>query len=668
MNIPQLGQAIYDRWQSMKRKLPMIVFAAFACYGLYYLDGVKQRFDEEKTEPILIDQTFKDRLGVEFTKRSRDEAIWKDIEQFIAVRQYATDNDFINKVAARISRVADAKERVADTTFKECIAKSATQYAPKAATTEAAKPAPTESPKPATAVPTKSDTTGAAQAAGTEPQPQSTPAAPDDRQKCADNYFASNQDAYRQAQDRIANVYSYLKPVKLKEVKTNFDKEKGQAPETYGYFESALKPTFDDQSGLHIIYQTLRVSLIVLIVFAFISFVVLLLGRLMLTDGVKTVTDQATSFIGASKGAILPGAKGAALSIAAFGLGAAVVGGVPIVSSNDQAGVYDPPGQVKSRNPPPGGGKGNNGGSARSGGGIYDYGHNQYAYDNSINDYSFPQDNSVTNNGGGLPPVVSVTPNVTVVPAPDNESKVDVDSEFTKSITESLDSLKTANQELSKKLAAFAQPAAKEDIKVANQKETNNDKEDKPLVIKEAEKGAISTSISPISAGLTSIKEATTTALDDVQTTNLDEPVKPKERSTIARWFRGPDKYFVSKRSVAQLEKIRKERDVLNNAAIKRLELVAKDPVVTAQVKTDAEQKVTELRQQLTADDLILKAVKSLYILGRKPKEAAKFYDEIHHALDELLVTSTSDSQKEAETRKRFQDWRDTILTYTRID
>ena len=61
------------------------------------------------------------------------------------------------------------------------------------------------------------------------------------------------------------------------------------------------------------------------LLYAFIFFVVLLLSSLMLSDGIKTVTDQATSFIGPGRGSMLT--RSAALSIAALGVGAAVGAG-----------------------------------------------------------------------------------------------------------------------------------------------------------------------------------------------------------------------------------------------------------------------------------------------------------------------------------------------------
>jgi hypothetical protein len=623
MNTRQLGQALSERWKSMRRKLPIIVCAALACYGLYYLDQVKRRFDEEKAKPILIDDTVKNRVGKKFKENGGTEDEWAAVEKFIA-KQHTTPGNFVNNVAARISQEAEVTQFAAEARFKDCLSKALASSS------------------------SVEDTTATVE-----------------RDACATAYLKRNEDAYREAQSKIANAYRYIKQRDLDEIKKNLEAEEFQRtgePKPAGYVASALQPTLDDQSGLHIIYQTFRISLLVLIVFAFISFVVLLLSALMLSDGIKTFTEHATSFIGSGKPPTPLLTKGTILSIAALGLGTAVVAGGAVSSFSGATAVHEPAPLVKSSKPADAA-TGGKGAPSRPNSSQYDYSDTQYAYDNSNNDYSFLDNHSVTSNYPLPAPVIRVFPEVSVVPTDIGGHGGVADESLTNSIKTHLNNMLVLNQQLLAKLDKLVPVPAKEDIKVSNHVKDNADK---PLLIQDASTGPISESISSLKTNLESIKNATTALdLDAVQTTNVDKPIQPKERSLVGRWFRGSDKYFVSKRSVDQLEHVKKGRVSRNDIEKQRLKTEAdNDPTK----KIAAEKQIAELDSKSEADGLILEAIKLLYLQGGKPTEEAKLFAELKTTLRELLLKSTLTSKRQDDTLDRLQEWRDTILTYTRIN
>jgi hypothetical protein len=101
-------------------------------------------------------------------------------------------------------------------------------------------------------------------------------------------------------------------------------------------FDSLLKPVLDEQSSLYVVFQTLRLTALILLVLSFGFVLVMALRQLPLTNGSDALTDQFKSLI-----AFKPGgggqdiARAAVLSVAAVGVGtAAFVAGNSI---NDKA-------------------------------------------------------------------------------------------------------------------------------------------------------------------------------------------------------------------------------------------------------------------------------------------------------------------------------------------
>lgn len=612
---PTFKQAFSDRWTSMRRKLPIIIAAAFACYGLYYLDLVKRRFDEEKSTPVLINQNVKARLGVLVGNEAGKET-WDDIKDFIVVDQYTAESDFINKVAARISGDAQAKEFVAQERFRKCVAKAL--------------------------------------------EPSLI-----DPESCAENYLTQNKAAHVKAENRIANVYRYIKPLNLKA-------ESRKAQEAAGvkvtpqrekwYVESSLQPILNEQGGVHIIYQILRIALIVVIAFALISVMVLLLTTVMLSDGIKVLTEHATSFIGLGKSSIGPAAKVGVLSVAALGLGGAFVAGTTTTTSATEPAAYQREGgMLKSPNPalPPGRTSKD---PARPNVTHHDGSNIQYSFGDSGNIYDNSQKTSLAGENPFQDLNVKVFPEVSVPRLDPIESHVSLDPSVTDSLRVYLESLRSLNQELARQVAALAAPQVKDDIKVSNL--LKNPIEKDPLLILDAAKGPISDSISRVETNLNPIKDVAT-SLADFQVTSLDTPANPNARPFLVRLFRGPNKYFVSKRSLEQLEEIKKGRQALRHTEIQQLRANAGDDSAKQLAIAST---IAHLEWKIAADDVILLAVKDLYLEVAKPTDADTFYKSLRDTLTRLLGQSKILPEKHPDTLERLKYWRDTILTYTRID
>lgn len=612
---PVLKQAFSNRWLSLRRKAPIIIAAALACYGLYYLDDAKRKFDKERSKPIPITESVKSKLG-DNIRPVAGVNTWNEIEKFIVTDQYSAESDFINKIAGRISAEMDAKEFAAREEFKKCVA-------------HALEP------------PAEDDT-----------QVRKT------RQECTDGYLADNQAAYTEAEKRIANVYRYIKDLNLKDMA-------GVTPSAKGYVESSLQPILNDQGGLHIIYQILRIALIVVIVFALISVVVLLLTTVMLSDGVKVLTEHATSFIGLGKGSIAPVAKGAAISIAALGLGGALVAGASTGPGDSEPATYQRENNaLRSPNvtPPT---KGSNKESTRPNVTHHDGSNIQYEFGPSANSYDYSQHSTFGGNDPTQTPInFSPEINVPQLRLPRTgpiESNLSLDADTTGAITAYLNSLRVLNEQLSVKIAAVASPQSKDDIRVSN---LLKNAEKDPLLILDAGKGPISDSISRVETNLNPIKDVAT-SLADFQVTSLDTPANPNERPFLVRLLRGPNKYFVSKRSVEQLEEIKKGRQALRRTEIQQVRAGAGDD--SAQ-KPEIAAIIAHLEWKIAADDVILQAVKGLYLDANKPADADTFYNNLQGKLTGLLWQSKILPEKHPNTLERLKYWRDTILTYTRID
>lgn len=601
-----LRQAVSDRWKSMKRKWPAIVFAGLACYGLYYLDQVKHGFDEEKARPLVVDEDFKLRLKNEFMKQGSRDDEWKEVESFIHGGEYSSADDLINKSVARISRANEPYEFVAQAAFRNCVAKALAQPV------EASESNRSEPPSPVSAA-----------------------------EKCSTDYIAADEKSYRATQDKVANVYGFLKKAPLKKIGA----ELAGRQERMGFFQALLRPTLDEQSGLYIIYQILRLSLVVIIVFALISIVVLLLRTLMLGDGAKTVTDQATSFIGSSRGGLAPVGKAAVITVATLGLGTAVAAGVSINNKADQALAQNQNPPSESRRTPPEG-KGTNSPSTRSTT-RYDSRNTQYDYGdaNNLFDYSTHQE---TASAATLPPVVNIYPRIKVVDSGSGKgggptsSNLLLDPILVTNLNSYLQSLTKTNSELVEKIKALTSSPSTDEIKVANHVTKNalNEPEDKALLVslKGQLTDSISTSMNELNSKLKSLE-------DNLHALNLDKPANPSGRSPLRALIQ-PDRYFVSRRALDQIA------DVMNEFAAKHRQQFAGPDTASQAVD-----------EKLLADGAISDALKSLYLSGGSPVKREEFLNNLFAELQQTNYYKKNQPM----VKGRFNFWRDTILTYTRI-
>jgi len=624
MKINVLRQAVSQRRKSMLRRCPVIIFAGLACYGLYYLDQVKQGFDEEKARPLLVDQNFRDRLKSEIVKQKDGSKKWKEIEDFISVNQASTADDFINKVVARISRERDAKDFVAQARFKSCVAR-------------------------ALATPSE-----ASEAQSSEQEAQN----------CSDTYTAADERFYREAQDKIANVYTSLKDVPLKKIGAELAGESTSK----GFFQALLRPTLNDESGLHIIYQILRISLVVIIVFALLSVVSLLLITLMLGDGVKTMTEQATSFIGSGKGTLLPVGRVAALSVAALGVGTAVGAGVSNNNKADQALVQQQSALPESRRTPSRDKAVRN--PLEQPTKHHDSTNTQYDIGDTNTFYDYP-DQRETSASATLPPVIQVYPRVSVVDSGSGgdlgssrnssgsssssvSSKLALDPAFVSSIQSYLQNLTNMTRDLSQKINSI--PSKTDEIKVANHVKPDN--QDKALLVEleQATKTSISDSFKDLDNKMKSLKDS----LDDLHAISLGNPANPTQRSALSSLLRGPNRYFVSKRSLEQVADVMAGYAAFYNGEKKKFS--STDNMDSAQ-KAFAQEQVKLYDEKIAADAAILEAMKWLYVSGGSPLEKEAFLKKLKAQLQQTSYYQ----QNQSMVIGRFDFLRDTILTYTRI-
>jgi hypothetical protein len=603
-----LRQAVSDRWKSMKRKWPAIVFAGLACYGLYYLDQVKHGFDEEKARPLVVDENFKLRLKNEFMKQGSRDDEWQEVESFIHGGEYNSADDLINKSVARISRANEPYEFVAQAAFRNCVAKALAQPV------EASESNRSEPPSPVSAA-----------------------------EKCSTDYIAADEKSYRATQDKVANVYGFLKKAPLKKIGA----ELAGRQERMGFFQALLRPTLDEQSGLYIIYQILRLSLVVIIVFALISIVVLLLRTLMLGDGAKTVTDQATSFIGSGRGGLAPVGKAAVITVATLGLGTAVAAGVSINNKADQALAQNQNPPAESRRTPPEG-RGTNTPSTRSTT-HYDSRNTQYDYGdaNNLFDYSTHQETA----SAATPSVVNIYPRIKVVDSGSGKGggpttgNLSLDPTLVTNLNSYLQSLTKANSDLVEKIKALTASPSTDEIKVANHVTKNalNEPEDKALLVslKGQSTDSISTSLHDLDGKLKSLQDLITS----LNATNLDKPANPSGRSPLRALIQ-PDRYFVSRRALDQIA------DVMNEFGAKHRQEIA-GPDTASQV----------VDEKLLADGAISDALKSLYVSGGSPVKKKEFLNNLFAELQQTNYYKKNEQM----VKGRFNFWRETILTYTRI-
>lgn len=657
INLRSVGLAISQRSRSIGRKLPILIVATFACYSLSYLDYVKNRFDEGKARPLLIDENFKTRIESKVTPKEGGVKAWRQIGNLISVNQYSTEENFINKSVDQISRAVEAQEFVAQAAFKGCVAKALL-----------------------VSIPGKGSSNSSPGKGLSETQEQ-----PGDPQKCSDDYIATHNKSYSDAQDRIASVYRYLKPLNLKEIRTTLDNEelesRGQPQVVVqeNYLETSFQPILDEKTGLYVIYQIFRISCVVIIVFTLIAFGALLLRALLLTDGVRVLTEQATAVIGGSRSVVLPNiAKTAIMSVAALGVGTAVVAGVTINNKADQALAQLETGAdgrdgTRSRSSLPGSGAGTRAGNGPGGTTTtahYDSTNAQYDYARSESNF-FYSDNRTAENSPSLPPVVQVFPRINVeVPGatrnevgldPDLTAKMkryfesqiqvnkDTSTELVNNMRISFESLNQANKDLSSKLAELIVPTRSNDVKVANQDLRT------PLLI-------------DFQAGSDNLRKLND-ALEDLQRLNLDTPLQPKGSPTIRGWLFGSNRYFMSKRAATQLK-----------ALIKGKGDTIRDEKLTANAKTkqEIEEAIKDKAATLKADDLISKAMELLYINGGKPLSKKELLKQVETVLLDLVNADPNpdidqqalDRQKALDRLKaleRLKLWSDTILTYTQV-
>lgn len=643
----ELKQAYKKRLISMRRWLVLIVAAALACVVLYRMDSAKTNFEKQKSTPLLVDSLVKAQLHnafIEVAAKKADlklreddrkkaaEPIWKDIETFIIEEQYTAESEFINKVAARISAEQQANEFVTNETFKRCVANALNP--------------PTEVKELVVVFA--------------------------DPKTCTDEYVKQNKANTEKAEKRIASVYRYFKEVDLKaEAQTAWKRADVpvDSPPVKNVFDSSIQFMLNEEGETHIVYQILRIALIVIIVFALLAFAVLFLTTIMLSDGIKVLTDQATQLIGTGKSAIGPATRAGVLSVAALGVGGGYIAGAATGPSAPEGSTYRREGATRvSPKPAPGkGGPGDTGSTdpTRPNETNYDGDNIVYALGDSGNIYDYSKRTTTVTGENPLPPTlkVDVYPDVRILDREDKPSNLTLDPDIARTIEDYLLKLTDINEKMGNPTTVST--LLNDNIRVGNSTKlgddalTIQDSQKDPLLIRDVD-GQISQSITGVQRNLNSI-QGVADSLDNLQANSLDRPAQPKERSRISSLLRGSDKYFVSKRSLQQLEDLVNETEAELRIEKAQLHATSNDSLKNIQA--------ADLDRKIIMDEVILEALKLLYLQGGKPIEKAKLVDQLETKINLALSRRTDDScPKLTEVLGRLRDhWQQTILTYTRI-
>jgi hypothetical protein len=587
------------------RKLPIVIFAAFACYGLYYLDSVKRDFDDSKEKPIVVEANYRNKLQNKVeAKVEGGKAAWSEIEHYVTRIDRPASNgaELISRLNEEVIAEKDselrANEQFALTELNQCAAEKRQALARKESPAKSKKSAPP--PQPVT---------------------ESTSS------QCFTQYLASTntyrQEAEARAANKINKIYEYIRPNELEEIKTDLAQPEGGLRNSSSVRE-ILQPTLDEKSGLYIIYQIFRISFIVIIVFSLIVMIALLLRTLLVTDSAATFTEQARALISGKEMAVAGAARAAVISVAALGVGTAVATGVAISSNRptvsetptDQGSKYE---LALNRQRP-------------NRGGALNQSLTQEELLNALQTYQAFNTN--------LPPQVDVPtpeayifprfrmPSATLVPDADTTKKM---SDYFGSSSRLLETMKTKIESLS----SPAPPA--KDISVANLKDAMNTPE--PLKVDLA--GLVGPGTTSVGDTLKSLQ----TSLEKIDTlntnlSNLERPLNPVGRNVFHRLLGTGYVYLASPQAVTKLKNMM-QWDPQNAPIWKALDLMSMSGEPPATEKEFL--KVIESKFPDIVDKMLL------------AQGSAQSQPDLTR--EQMLKNAKSN----------FEKWKKTILSYTRL-
>lgn len=644
MDYGRLGKALTQRWNALKARVLLLLVLSMSCYALYRLDESKRGFDEAKGNPVLIDSGLKSKI-----QSYAGDDRWNKIKDFVPIDQQSRKDDLVNRTIERMGRDSAIEMQIATRVLNTCVdnALKAPQNQP--------------SPQGSTNKSTKSshhfgsNLGKSAKEAGSQPsEPKKTPG------ECLQEYRNIQRDIDTKAEDRIATAYEALKDIDLQKLKAGETASGDRAK--YSRATSFL----DESSDLHILYQILRIAILVLIVFALIVIFGLLLSAVMLSDGLKVFSDRTTSLIEAGRRTGLPAARVAVLSAAALGVGTAVGAGAlaPPASAEDGSGSvagHGPggsPGPYKPNpNPPPRRDIWNN---------KYDFSIGDTTYGGSTyggNITNYGDDNSVHSNPAGPPkvevyPQIELKPQINVfpkaTPSPSPPGPVTLSPDLEKKVDKLLEAFGQAHTDLDKRINA----TKIENLQVSNPKKDSGDASQtkEPLLIDFLDTRNI------VREPLDLLKQQ----IENNRTLAQTLPVAPVvgRRSTLGRIFKGNDKYLLSYTAV---QSITRAIQTLNE----RYKLLG----LTSQDRIEEEQ----------LDQRIIALITIVYAKGGEPASEEEFWkrlqDELQPLVDLLIKkdepqkssatgTAPDTEKKKADLKKRLPErlnfWRDTILMYAR--
>ncbi len=497
----------------LARKLPIVFFAAVACYGLYYLDRVKNRFDETKARKIVVGDDFVARVRFGVIAKPDGAKAWEDLDSpFKKIYgSFNNGNEIIDALRERV--IAEGNESVRNTVypdevaFKKCVNDQVNKKTQ-----------------------------------------QDDIFAPCDVYRL--RYEQGRSESIARAASQVREIYQFLDADSLRQISD--EQEQALNHTSSGsrlpIVEESLQPTLSEKSGLYIIYQIFRITCAAVIVFSLIAVIAIMLRALLLADGVNTFIDKAKGLVGDGGLAGSSVARMAIASVAVVGLGTAVATGVAISGSHDRSGAAD--GDVSETS---------NYRLSLPNKFVTDLA-NQYDaeyYANALTQNSFNQS----------PPSVSVYP--LIVPPKGDPPNVTVtsDPKTAARLQDYFDTLTKSNAELAKKLGELN---SVKDISVANQKRsTTNDKD--PLKVDlvglmsdDEQKHSLRSTVDSLTTNLAKLNDLST---------NLEylyRPIKPEQKNFFGRLF-GKDRYFISSRALAELKRTLPADDD-NTAILKALD------------------------------------------------------------------------------------------------
>jgi len=345
---PSFIHVIWNTAGRLARKLPIVLISAVACYGLYYLDQVKTRFDESRNRPIIVSDDLIARVESRVLSKN-GEKLLPELRPYlhrIYQRRFASGSDLIATLDDEL--VAERNEKIKKAIYPEelnyraCVNDTQTRW--KQNNAQATVP-------------------------------------PDAFSQCYDQYWtnvnAKVEAVMTQSQAKISKFYSVISGNDLKAISD----EQARAATAFrrSAIEESLQPTLDERRGLYIIYQFLRIACGIVIVFSLVAAIGAMLAAFWTVDTVGTLVDKAKGLVVVGGGSASSVGKLAAMSVAALGVGTAIATGVAVTQASsgstaftDQAGYeQDSKGVTQPiQKPGEGGGSGTgaNGGGGTGGG------------------------------------------------------------------------------------------------------------------------------------------------------------------------------------------------------------------------------------------------------------------------------------------------------------